>query len=134
MKNLKEIPTDELKNKLEELKQKSKSHEEMGKYITSLSIGPLVAAIIFCANYFIPGLIVSGIIGSMFFTGWGLTASSINKDQKIKAIKQELLTRNDFEPYTQLAMQDVLKETHKPELVKKSIKTKVKDDNNNLSL
>ena len=117
MKNLKEIPTDELKNQLEVLKQKSKSHEEMGKFITSLSIGPLVAAIVFCANYFVPGLVVSGIIGSMFFTGWGLTASSINKDQKIKAIKQELLTRNDFEPYTQLAMNEVLKETHKPELV-----------------
>ena len=134
MKNLKEIPTDELKNQLEELKQKSKSHEEMGKFITSLSIGPLVAAIVFCANYFVPGLVVSGIIGSMFFTGWGLTASSINKDQKIKAIKQELLTRNDFEPYTQLAMNEVLKETHKPELVKKSTKTKDKDIDNNLSL
>lgn len=134
MKNLKEIPTDELKNQLEELKQKSKSHEEMGKFITSLSIGPLVAAIVFCANYFVPGLVVSGIIGSMFFTGWGLTASSINKDQKIKAIKQELLTRKDFEPYTQLAMNDVLKETHKPELVKKSTKTKDTDIDNNLSL
>ena len=134
MKNLKEIPTDELKNQLEKLKQKSKSHEETGKMMTSTTIGPLVAAIMFCAMYPTAGAIITGIFGAMFLTGWGFTASSVNKDMQIKEIKKELSTREDFEQYTQLAMNEVLKQTYKPNLIKKSTKNKIQDNENDLSL
>ena len=109
---------EELNEKLELLKLDSKSNEETGAFLTKLSLGPFVAGLVFAFLHLIPGLIISGILGTFLVTGCVFTAKSVKCDELIKKINEELQKRP-----TQLAMEEILNNTYKPTPVKKG-KTK----------
>ena len=89
-----------------------------------MTLGPLLAGLCFAFISLVPGLIISGILGALLVVGCALNAKSIKCDELIKKINAELENRVE-----QLAMDDILKETYKPELVKKGKSKSVQKEN-----
>ena len=55
---------------------------------------------------------------------WGFYASGVNSGRDADNLQKKLNAKSE-EQYTQLAMDDVLKATYKPELVKKDCKINI---------
>ena len=113
--DLSKIPTEDLEKRIQHLEQKCKSNDDIGSYLKRTSIGPIVAAVGIATVHLIPGLIVGGIFLSMFVVGCGFTYASCKNEKLIEQMCNELSKRPK-----QLAMDEILQETYKPQLINKS--------------
>ena len=125
LKNIKNISTETLIQIQQQLREDSKSYEDTGAYLTKLNFGPLVAGIVFACIHFVPGLIVSAVFGSMLLTGCVFTVKSVKCDELLKKVNKELEKRPE-----QLAMEEFLKETYNPTLVKRTQTKNIEKENN----
>ncbi len=124
--NMDNMSSDEINEKLEKLKAKEEDCSFLAKLIFSTSLS--FAVIIMLINSIVP---LSYLLGVGAFSLGGLVSLGFvvkgNKCvEEIDKLKEEKKTVVE-----QLAMEDVLKESYKPELVKKGKSKSVEKENKN---
>ena len=124
----KSLEIEDLEKEKECLSKSVKECESFGKFALRLGCVPLIASIVTSFFNLTIGLCATALFGFIFATGWVNIARSVKLEKRIKEIEQELSKQP-----TQLAMDDILKQTYQPNLVKKS-KVVVEDNNNELGL
>ena len=133
-KKLKELTKQELQNEIDNLSKKSKKYYNLSNVLIYLTLIPTGIAFTIAQIFFIPGLVLTLVFGSIFSLGCYNIYKNYKTEEKMKCVQKELNSRSE-KSYTQLAMDDILKETYKPELVKKSnVQNFEKENNNDLEL
>lgn len=132
-KDLSNLSKEELEKYIKKLRGKGNICMLTGKTLFILGLCSLIFSLLL-NTAIVPLLISLSITGAGIYAAWGICVSGVNCSKKADAL-QKNLNENNKEQNVQLAMDDVLKETYKPTLVKKS-KTKkvIKEHNDDLSL
>lgn len=124
--NIDNMSSDEINEKLEKLKAKEEDCSFLAKLIFSTSLS--FAVIIMLINSIVPLLYLLGVgafsLGGLVSLGFVVKGNKcVEEIDKLKEKKKTIVE--------QLAMEDVLKESYKPELVNKGKSKSVEKENKN---